>query len=110
MEKLEFPKDFLWGSATSSHQVEGDNHNDWSEWEKSPRRIEQLKKDGKNPSDFISGVACNSYKRFEEDFDIAKNLNHNVHRISIEWSRIEPEEGKFNYEAVQHYKNVVKAI
>ncbi|KKR09401.1 MAG: Beta-glucosidase, partial [Candidatus Yanofskybacteria bacterium GW2011_GWD1_39_16] len=110
MEKLEFPKGFLWGSATSSHQIEGDNHNDWSEWEKSPRRIEQLKKNGKNPFDFISGVTCDSYRRFEEDFDIAKNLNHNVHRISIEWSRIEPEEGRFNYEAVQHYKNVVKAI
>ena len=110
MEKLEFPKGFLWGSATSSHQIEGNNHNDWSEWEKSSERIEQLKKDGGSPSDFISGRACDSYNRFEEDFDIAKSLNHNIHRISIEWSRIESEEGKFNNEAIQHYKTVVKAI
>ena len=83
MNKYEFPKGFLWGSATSSHQIEGDNHNDWSEWEKSLKRIMQLRKDGKDPSNFISGKACDSYNRFEEDFDIAKNLNHNVHRISF---------------------------
>ncbi len=110
MNKYEFPEGFLWGSATSSHQVEGNNHNDWSEWEKSPKRIIQLKKDGKDPSDFISGKACDSYNRYEEDFDIARQLNQNVHRFSIEWSRIEPEEGKFSDEAIQHYKTVVKAI
>jgi len=107
---LKFPEGFWWGSATSAHQVEGDNHNDWSEWEKSPKRIAQLKKEGKDPSDFISGKACDSYVRYEEDFDIAKKLNQNIHRFSIEWSRIEPEEGKFDREAMHHYINVVKAL
>lgn len=110
MEELKFPEGFKWGSATSAHQVEGNNHNDWSEWEKSTERIEQLKKEGKNPDDFISGKACDSYNRYEEDFDIAKSLNHNIHRLSIEWSRIEPREGKFDHEAMHHYVNVVKAL
>lgn len=110
MERLEFPKGFLWGAATSSHQIEGGNHNDWSEWEKSPARIAQLKKEGKDPADFISGQACDSYHRFREDFDIAKELGHNVHRFSIEWSRIEPEEGRFNQQEIEHYKTLIAAL
>lgn len=109
-ENLRFPEGFKWGSATSAHQVEGNNHNDWSEWEKTPARIDQLKKEGKNPDDFISGKACDSYSRYEEDFDIAKSLNQNIHRFSIEWSRIEPKEGMFDHEAMHHYINVVKAL
>ena len=105
-----FPKNFKWGSATSAHQIEGNNHNDWSEWERSSIRSEQLKKEGKDPADFISSKACDSYNRYEEDFDIAKKLNQNIHRFSIEWSRIEPEEGKFNEHEIQHYINVVKAL
>ena len=86
------------GSATSAHQIEGNNHNDWSEWEKS------------RPPEFRSEKACDSYNRYEEDFDIAKGLNQNIHRFSIEWSRIEPKEGRFDHEAMHHYVNVVKAL
>lgn len=105
-----FPENFKWGSATSAHQIEGDNNNDWTEWEMSSSRIEQLKKEGKNPKDFISGKADDSFNRYEEDFDIAKKLNQNIHRFSIEWSRIEPEEGRFDSNAMQHYQKVVKAL
>ncbi|OGN13093.1 MAG: hypothetical protein A3J47_01225 [Candidatus Yanofskybacteria bacterium RIFCSPHIGHO2_02_FULL_43_22] len=98
MEELKFPEGFKWGSATSAHQVEGNNHNDWSEWEKS------------RPLEFQSGKACDSYNRYEEDFDIAKSLNQNIHRFSIEWSRIEPKEGIFDHEVMHHYVNVVKAL
>src|SRR3989344_2704282 len=98
MEELKFPEGFKWGSATSAHQIEGNNHNDWSEWEKT------------RPSEFRSGKACDSYNRYEEDFDIAKSLNQNIHRFSIEWSRIEPKEGIFDHEAMHHYVNVVKAL
>ena len=98
MEELKFPEGFKWGSATSAHQIEGNNHNDWSEWEKT------------RPSEFRSGKACDSYNRYEEDFDIAKSLNQNIHRFSIEWSRIEPKEGRFDHEAMHHYVNVVKAL
>jgi len=97
MVKFNFPKGFYWGAATSAHQVEGNNHNDWTEWEKSTNHP-------------VSGQACDHYNRFREDFDIAKNLSHNAHRFSIEWSRIEPEEGKFNEKEIQHYQEVINAL
>jgi len=71
-----FPPDFLWGAATSAYQVEGGNNSDWTKWHKGD-----------------AGRACDHYNRFREDFSIAKSLGHNAHRFSIEWSRIEPEEG-----------------
>ncbi len=98
MQELKFPEGFKWGSATSAHQVEGNNYNDWSEWEKT------------RPLEYQSGKACDSYNRYEEDFDIAKSLNQNIHRLSIEWSRIEPKEGRFDHEAMLHYVNVIKAL
>ncbi len=110
MNILKFPDNFWWGSATSAHQIEGDNHNDWSEWENSPKRIEELRSRNLDPRYFISGNACDSYNRFEEDFDIVKKLHQNIHRFSIEWSRIEPEEGRFDDKAMQHYIDVVKAL
>ncbi|MBI4837457.1 MAG: glycoside hydrolase family 1 protein [Candidatus Portnoybacteria bacterium] len=121
--KLIFPSGFLWGAATSAHQVEGNNHNDWSEWEKA--NAERLAKEAKDnwqpwqqekfpemfePQNYISGRACDHYNRFAEDFDIAKSLGHNAHRFSIEWSRVEPEEGRFDQEAIEHYKKVVQAL
>lgn len=125
-----FKKDFLWGAATSSHQVEGNNHNDWSEWEhancarlaseaakrnaNAPTRIpDYIFQNYPNPfskENYISGVACDHYNRFLEDFDIAKSLGHNAHRFSIEWSRIEPEEGKFNEKEIEHYRQVILAL
>ena len=80
---LKFPDGFRWGSATSAHQVEGGNYNDWTEWEKSEARIKSLEAKSLNPADFVSGSACDSYNRNEEDFDIAKKLNHNIHPFSI---------------------------
>lgn len=77
----EFPANFLFGAATSSHQVEGDNRwNDWWEYERA----------GLLP--FESGRSCDHYHRYAEDFDLARSWGHNCHRLSIEWSRIEPKE------------------
>lgn len=98
---LRFPEDFLWGSAASSHQTEGGNHNDWSEWEKTPGNI----RDGTN-----SSIACDHYNRYELDFDIARELGHQVHRFSIEWSRIEPKMGEWNKKEIDHYRAVTKAL
>ncbi len=121
--KLKFPEGFLWGGATSAHQVEGGNHNDWSEWEIA--NAERLAKEAKDkwqtwqqerfpamfdPQNYISGQACDHYNRYEQDFDIAKSLDHNAHRFSIEWSRVEPEEGKFNEAAIGHYRQVILAL
>jgi beta-glucosidase len=93
-----FPRHFIWGAATSSYQVEGENiRADWWQWEKSVG-IEK------------SGAACRHYQLYEQDFDLAKSLHHNAHRLSIEWSRIEPEEGKFSEEALEHYRQVIRAL
>ncbi|OGI98610.1 hypothetical protein A3H53_01170 [Candidatus Nomurabacteria bacterium RIFCSPLOWO2_02_FULL_40_10] len=93
-----FPPDFLWGAVTSAYQVEGGNKNDWSEL--ASRRSGW-------PD---AGKACDHYRLFKEDFDLAKSLGHNAHRFSIEWSRIEPEEGKFNEEEFKHYEEVIRAL
>ena len=109
--ELKFPKNFLWGAATSAHQVEGNNHNDWSEWEKeNAQRLSKASGGKYPPENYISGRACDHYNRFREDFDIAKRLGHNGHRFSIEWSRIQPEEGKFDIEEIEHYREVIKAL
>jgi beta-glucosidase len=59
---------------------------------------------------YISSRSCDHYNRYEEDFDIAKSLGHNAHRFSIEWSRIEPEEGRFNKKEIEHYREVIRAL
>ncbi|MBI2411148.1 MAG: glycoside hydrolase family 1 protein [Candidatus Kerfeldbacteria bacterium] len=101
-ESLRFPKGFLWGASTSAHQVEGGNiHNDWWAWEQ---------KRGKIKNDDRSSKATDHYHRFEEDFDIAAASHHNAHRFSIEWSRIEPREREWNWEEVDHYRAVLKAL
>lgn len=95
---VQFPRDFLWGAAASAYQVEGNNVNaDWWQWEKEA---------GKENS----GSACRHYELYEQDFDLAKSLNHNAHRLSIEWSRVEPQEGKFSQEEIKHYTDVILAL
>ncbi len=111
MPKLSFPEGFLWGSATSANQIEGNNTNtDWWVWENSEQRAKELRNKNKNPEDFKSGTACDSYNRYEEDFDIAKSLNQNVHRFSIEWARIEPSKDVFDPKEIQHYRMVLQAL
>lgn len=91
-QTLNFPKNFLWGTATSAYQVEGGiKNNDWIKF-------------------YDAGRACDHYHRFKEDFDLAKSLGQNAHRFSIEWARIEPEEGKFNQKELEHYQQVVSAL
>ncbi|MCK9379012.1 MAG: glycoside hydrolase family 1 protein [Candidatus Moranbacteria bacterium] len=122
-KKLKFPKGFLWGASTSAHQVEGGLNNNWTEWEKenAGRLAKEAGKKWKKwqqekfpemfeKENYISGRACDHYNRYEEDFDIAKELGHNAHRFSIEWSRIEPEEGKFDEKEIEHYRKVILAL
>ncbi|MFH0806371.1 MAG: glycoside hydrolase family 1 protein [Candidatus Brennerbacteria bacterium] len=88
---------FYFGASSSAHQVEGGQSNDWTEWEARTGHER-------------SGRATDHWSRYEEDFDIAKKLGHNAHRFSIEWSRIEPEEGRFDEKALAHYRDVVRAL
>jgi beta-glucosidase len=93
-----FPPDFLWGAATSAYQVEGGNvHSDWWPWEKAAGKEQ-------------SGQACRHYELYEQDFDLAKALGHNAHRLSVEWARIEPEEGRFSEEEIRHYVDVLQDL
>jgi beta-glucosidase len=90
---IHFPSGFLWGCATSSHQIEGNcTNNDWWAWEQEGGHI----RDGD-----VSGLACDHYNRFDEDFALAQELGHNAHRLSIEWSRVEPEEGRWDARATR---------
>ena len=95
-----FADDFLFGTATSSHQVEGGNrHNDWWEWEQRPGAIE----DGTTSGDaaaWWSGKA-------EEDLAEAAALGQNAHRMSLEWSRLEPEPGRFDRGAFERYREIL---
>lgn len=110
MQKLKFPHGFLWGAATSAHQVEGNNTNsDWWHWERGKKRKDELESQGKKPQDYYSGVACDSYNRFDEDFTLAEHLSHNATRLGIEWARIEPQEGEYSETEFDHYEKVLQS-
>jgi len=96
-----FPRDFLWGSATAAHQVEGNNRNsDWWDWEQAGRCKNAQR----------SGDACDQYHRFRDDFALLKELHQNAHRLSIEWARIEPRPAEFDRAELDHYRAVLTAL
>ncbi len=97
-----FPKDFRWGTATAAHQVEGNNNNNqWWEWEQTPGHILNSDK---------SGRACDWWNNAEADFDRMVELGLNAHRLSVEWSRIEPHEGVFDEAAIERYRTMLKGL
>lgn len=98
-----FPRDFLWGTATSSHQVEGGNvNNDWWAWEERPGKIFQGHR---------SGQACDWWGgRWQEDLDRAAADGHNAHRLSIEWSRIEPSPATWDESALDRYRWILRGL
>lgn len=97
--ETKFPKGFLWGTAISSYQTEGDNFNsDWWRWEQ----------EGKTKSK--SGKACDYWQRYKEDHNLLEELKINSFRLSLEWSRIEPEEGKFSKEVIEHYREILQDL
>ncbi len=107
---LKFPEGFLWGAASSAYQTEGGSSNsDWWAWEHSSRRQEEVLAMGKKLEDYQSGEACDFYNRYDEDFGLAQHMDHNAIRIGVEWSRIQPAEGKFNYEVLDHYEKMLQS-
>ena len=96
-----FPDGFLWGTATAAHQIEGGNwNNDWWAWEHNP--------DSGTTEPSID--ACDSYHRYRDDHAIIADLGFDNYRFSVEWSRIEPEEGEFSVAALDHYKRVCEDL
>ena len=120
-----FPKKFLWGASISAHQAEGGNHNQWTVWEhdnakslatQAPYQYSDLESwasiasQAKQAENYISGKASDHWSQWREDIDIAAELGLNSLRFSIEWSRIEPTEGAWNTEAMQHYKDYLAEL
>jgi len=97
-----FPKGFLWGTATASHQVEGNNtNNNWHYWEE----------EGHIASGHSCGLACDWWGgRWREDFDRASEAGQNTHRLSIEWSRIQPAKDRWNEDALDNYRQMVRGL
>jgi beta-glucosidase len=100
MSAARFPEGFVWGTATSAHQVEGGNwNNDWWAWEHDPA----------SPCQEPSGDACDQWHRWPEDIAFCAKLGFTAYRFSLEWSRIEPEEGEFSSVALDHYRRMCAA-
>src|SRR5579859_7305881 len=95
---LRFPDGFLWGTASSSHQCEGSNtNNQWYRWEQSGRTLTGEK----------SGDAANWWQEAEQDFRLAEQMENNALRLSIEWSRVEPSEGRWDSAAIDRYRQML---
>ena len=95
-----FPRGFLWGTATAAHQVEGNNtNNQWWKWEQEGHT------NGK------SGLACDWWGgRWREDFDRAAETGQNAHRLSVEWSRIQPTPDQWEESALEHYRSMLRGL
>jgi beta-glucosidase len=92
-----FPSEFVWGTATAAHQVEGNNwNNDWWAWEHNPL----------SPCVEPSGDAIDQYHRYPEDIALLAELGFGTYRFSVEWSRIEPVEGEWSRAVLDHYRRV----
>jgi beta-glucosidase len=122
---LNFPQKFLWGVATSAHQVEGNTHNQWSVWELENARSlakqadykltflphwDEFKPEATDPNNYVSGRATDHYNRYEADFDLLKGMGLNAFRFSIEWSRIQPEKDKWDQAEIEHYRKYIQAL
>jgi beta-glucosidase len=120
-----FPKNFFFGASTASHQVEGGNENQWSEWElahakelaqTAHQRLSHLpawqaiKDQAEDPQNYVSGKGVDHFRRYKEDFDILQKLQLNAFRFGIEWSRLEPKEGAWDPAAVAYYKNYIAEL
>jgi beta-glucosidase len=100
MPTYHFPKGFLWGTATAAHQVEGNNtNNNWWKWEQ----------DGHTNG--RSGLACDWWGgRWREDFDRAAETGQNAHRFSVEWSRIQPAPDRWDEDALEKYRAMLRGL
>jgi beta-glucosidase len=101
VEPFELPSGFLLGTATASLQIEGgDTNNSWYRWSESGHI-----RDGSH-----CRVACDHWNRVDEDVRLMTAIGANAYRMSLEWSRIEPEEGRFESAALEHYRREVEQL
>jgi len=108
MEKLEFPKDFIWGATTASYQVEGASREGgrgesiWDTFARKPGAVNS----GEN-----GDVACDQYHRYAEDVALMAELGFQSYRFSIAWPRIIPQgTGKSNPEGIAYYRKLCEEL
>lgn len=101
MKGFTLPQSFLLGSATAATQIEGGDYNsNWYYWSR-----RGMIKNGES-----SIVAADHWNRYREDIELMKELNQEIYRMSIEWSRIEPEEGKWSLSGIGHYRDELQRL
>ena len=98
---LRFPEGFLWGTASASYQCEGGNTNSqWYRWEQQGH--------------ILTGESCNGadnwWEEAESDFKLAEQMENNALRLSLEWSRIEPAEGRWDSAAIERYRAMLNDL
>jgi beta-glucosidase len=104
---ISFPKDFLWGAATSAFQIEGSPLADgaaksnWYNWTKTPGKVDR----GQD-----ADMACDHYHRYLEDVALMKEMGLKTYRFSISWPRVIPERGRANEKALDFYRRLVDAV
>ena len=105
---IEFPRDFLWGTATSAYQVEGSPLADgagpsiWHRFAHTPNLV----RDGAT-----GDVACDHYRRYRDDVALMRTLGTNAYRFSISWSRVLPRgRGAVNPAGLDFYDRLVDAL
>src|SRR5271157_3534319 len=107
-EPYQFPKSFMWGSATAAYQVEGAWKADGkgeSVWDRYAHSVGKIK--GAATGD----VACDSYYRYKEDIALAKSLNLTSYRFSISWPRIQASgTGPANPKGLDYYKRLLDEL
>jgi len=102
-----FGNKFLWGSATSSYQVEGYCYNtNWFQFESAVDARGKPKIDEGQKA----GAACNEWNLYKEDIRLMKELSLNSYRFSVEWSKIEPKPGEFDESVLDHYSDLVDEL
>ena len=105
---MEFPKNFLWGTAASAYQIEGSDTNDgkgdhiWKIYEREPGHIYENQ---------TGDIACDHIHRFKEDVAIMKKMGLKAYRFSMDWSRLLPEgTGRVNETGVKFYSDLIDEL
>lgn len=104
-----FPEDFIWGTATSSYQIEGGWNSDgkganiWDTFSQTPNKVE---------NNDTGNIACDSYNKYLEDVRLLKALGVQTYRFSLSWARILPDGviGNINEPGIQYYNNLIDAL
>ena len=93
--EIDFGKEFLWGTATAAHQIEGNDIYSLNNYQEEYLNYKER-----------SGMACNFWELYPQDIALMKKLGYQAFRLSVSWARLEPQEGKFNSAALKTYRNI----